>query len=62
VAVFDQVAMPAQHGVRADQEPESAQRRARQRFEERCEQRPVFGAQLWALVAELSLQDGELVA
>jgi hypothetical protein len=37
VAVFDQVAMPAQHGVWADQEPESAQCRVGQWLEECCE-------------------------
>jgi len=62
VAVFDQVAMPPQHGVRADQEPEPAQPRAGQRHEERCEERPVLAPELRALAAELPLQDGELVA
>jgi hypothetical protein len=41
---------------------ESAQRRAGQRHEERCEQRPVPGPQLRALIAGLSLQDAELAA
>ena len=54
--------MPSQHCVWADQEPESVQSRAGQRREECCEDRPVLGSELWALVAELSLQDGELVA
>jgi hypothetical protein len=62
VAVIHQVAMPPQHRVRADQEPEPAQRRAGQRHEERCEERPVLGPESWALAAELPLQDGELVA
>jgi hypothetical protein len=62
VAVFDQVAMPSQHGVRADQQSDAAQCRAGQRHEQRREERPVLGPQLWALVAQLSLQDGELVA
>ena len=62
VAVFHRVAMPSQHCVRADQEPEPAQRRAGQRHEERCGERPVPGPQLWALAAGLSLRDGELVA
>jgi hypothetical protein len=44
VAVFDQVAMPAQHGVWADQEPELAQCGAGQRLEERREQCPILGS------------------
>jgi hypothetical protein len=42
----------------ADQEPESGQSCAGQRGEER----PVLRSKSWASVAELSLQDGELVA
>jgi hypothetical protein len=62
VAVFGQVARPAQHGVRADQELESPQCRAGQRPEERCEDRLIRGPRLGALAAELPVQDGELVA
>jgi hypothetical protein len=62
VAAFHQVAMPPQHGVGADQEPESTQSRARHRHQQRGEQRPVLRPQPWALITELSLQDGDLVA
>jgi ribosomal protein L19E len=62
VADFHQVAMPSQHRVRADQQSESAQRRAGQGREQGREQRPVLGLQLWALIAKLSVQDRELMA
>lgn len=55
MAVFHQVAMPSQHCVWADQEPESAQSCAGQWREECGEERSILGSELWALVAELSL-------
>jgi hypothetical protein len=62
VAVFHQVAVPAQRGIPADEEPKSAQRCVRQRLEEHRVQCPILGPLSWAWVAELSLRDGELVA
>ncbi|RAS58956.1 hypothetical protein C8D87_1169 [Lentzea atacamensis] len=53
--------MPPQHRVRADQQSESAQSCAGQRRQERGEERPVLRSELWASVAELALQGGELV-
>jgi hypothetical protein len=62
VVALHQVTMPSQHRVRAGQQSESAQSCAGQRRQERGEERPVLMSELWASVAELSLQDGELVA
>ncbi len=62
VVVLEQVAAPAQDGVRADQEPESAQCRAGERSEERGEERAVRGVEAEALAVELPLQEAELVA
>jgi hypothetical protein len=62
MAALRHVAMPPQHRVRADQQPDPAQRRAGQGDEQGCEQHPVLRPQLWALIAELPVQDRELVA
>jgi hypothetical protein len=62
VAVFDRVAVPAQYRVRADQQPQPAQRRPRQRHQQRGQQSSILGPQMRPLIAELSLQDRELVS
>jgi hypothetical protein len=62
VATFHQVAMPPQHRVWADQQPEPAQRRAGQRRKQGRKQRPVLELKSWPLIAKLSLQDRELMA
>ncbi|ONI91965.1 hypothetical protein ALI144C_00295 [Actinosynnema sp. ALI-1.44] len=62
VAAFYQVAVPSQDRVRADQQLEPAQCRASQRHQQCREKRSVLRLQSWTLVAEVSLQDRELVA
>ncbi len=62
MAALHQVPMPPQHRIRADQESESAQRRAAQGHEQGGEQRPVLRRQSWTLITELSFQDSELMA
>jgi hypothetical protein len=62
MAVFDQVAVPAQHPIRADQQPQPAQRRPRQRHEQRGQQSRLLEPQTRPLIAKLSLQDRELVS
>jgi hypothetical protein len=54
--------MPSQDRVRADQQSESAQSCTGQRRPERGEEHPVLRSELRTSVAELALQDGELVA
>ncbi|MEV6057042.1 hypothetical protein [Streptomyces sp. NPDC052107] len=61
VSSAHQVAVPAQDGVRGDQEMEPAQCRAGQRRQQRSEERPVLGSEPGALVPELPMQDGKLV-
>jgi hypothetical protein len=62
VTVFDQVAMPPQHGVRADQQPQPAQRRAGHRDQQCRQERSVLGSKSRALTTKLALQDAQLVA
>ncbi len=62
MAALHQVTMPLQHRIRANQEPEPAQRRAGQGHKQGCEQRPVVRPQSWTLTAELPVQDRELMA
>ncbi|MEV4887931.1 hypothetical protein AB0K48_00880 [Nonomuraea sp. NPDC055795] len=63
VTLFHQVAAPAQDGVRADEEPQSAQYLAGQRGQERGEKGPVFGGESHSGVGtELAFEDGDLVA
>ncbi|WP_410677329.1 hypothetical protein [Amycolatopsis sp. cmx-4-68] len=60
MTVFHQVAMRPQHRVGIDQEPE--EHSAGQRHQQRCKEDPVLGTKSRALVTELALQDGQLVA
>ncbi|MDX3109411.1 hypothetical protein [Nonomuraea angiospora] len=57
-----EIAMPAQDGVRPDEEPQPAQEIVGQRGQESGEKGPVLGRESHPrLVAELSSQDGDLV-
>ena len=60
-ATIHHVTMPPQHRVRTDHQPQLAQHHAGQRHQQRRKNCPVLGAQPWAPVAELPLQDSELV-
>jgi hypothetical protein len=62
VAVLQQVAVPAQHGVWADQQPESAQCRAGERGEQCGEECAIRGVEAGAFSVELPLKEAELVA
>jgi hypothetical protein len=62
VALFHQVAVPAQQGVRAHQQVEAAEGLKGQWGEERGEECPVLAGELRPPLAELPLQDGDLVA
>ncbi|MEU0568585.1 hypothetical protein ABZ297_24845 [Nonomuraea sp. NPDC005983] len=60
---FHQVAVPAQDGVRADEELQSAQVLSGQRGQEPGEKGPVLGYEAHSGVgAELAFKDGDLVA
>ncbi|GAB2722623.1 hypothetical protein [Kitasatospora kifunensis] len=52
-----EVAMPAQHGVRLDQQPQAAQDLARQRGEERGKDDPVLLSEVHLALAELPFKD-----
>ncbi|WP_415954345.1 hypothetical protein [Streptomyces sp. KLOTTS4A1] len=54
--------MPAQHGVRLDDQPESAQHPPGQRRQQRGEEGSVCWLERGFVWAELSLQGGDLVA
>ena len=62
VATGEEIAVPAQDGVRADQQADSLQRGAGQRLEQSGQQRPIGRLEPDPLVAELALQLAELVA
>ncbi|MGW0810888.1 hypothetical protein [Nonomuraea sp. NPDC002799] len=56
-----QVAVPAQDGVRLDEEPQPAQNLTRQCGQERGEKGPVLGRESHSGVnAELAFKDGDL--
>jgi hypothetical protein len=61
VVAGEKVAVPAQDGIRADQQAEPLQRRAGQRLEQSGQQRPIGRLEPDPLVAELALQHAELV-
>jgi hypothetical protein len=61
VTPIDQVAVPAQDGVRSHQQPPSAQHPAGQGPEKGGEQGPVLGRERHPVSAELPLQDGDLM-
>ncbi|WP_143116495.1 hypothetical protein [Lentzea xinjiangensis] len=62
MAALHQVAVPPQHRIRADQQPEPTQRRTGEGHEQGCEQRPVLRLQPCTLISELPAQDCELMA
>jgi hypothetical protein len=62
VTLLDQVAVPSQHGVGLDQQPEPAQNLARQRHQQSGEEGPVFRDELRPVRAELPFKDRDLVA
>ncbi len=57
-----EVAVPAQYGVRSDDESQSAQDFAGEGLEESGQEGPVLRCELRLAGAELPLQDGDLVA
>jgi hypothetical protein len=62
VTAGEQIAVPAHDRVRADQQPQPPQHGTRQRMQQGGQQRPVDGLQADALITEVALQHGELVA
>lgn len=62
MALLDQVAVPAQHGVGLDQQPEPAQSLARERHQQSGEEASVFRSELHSVRAELPFGDRDLVA
>jgi hypothetical protein len=61
VAVGDQVAVPAQYGFGAYQQPDAAEHVAGQPVQESGEERPVSGGEPDLLAAQLPLEDRDLV-
>jgi hypothetical protein len=62
MAPFHQIAVPAQDGVRSDEEPQPAQGLAGQRGQESGEKGPVLRCESRSGVgAELAFKDGDLV-
>ncbi|GAB2723189.1 hypothetical protein GCM10010442_50590 [Kitasatospora kifunensis] len=53
--------MPAQHGVRSDQQPQAAQDSARQRSKKRSKESPVRWSEPHPALTELPLKDGKLM-
>ena len=62
VALLDQVAVPSQHGVGSDQQPEPAPNLARQRHQQSGEEGLVFRSELDSVRSDLPLKDHDLVA
>ncbi|MGW5664640.1 hypothetical protein ACWEWG_31955 [Streptomyces sp. NPDC003758] len=62
MALLDQVAVPSQHGVGLDQQPEPTQNLARQRHQQSGEEGSVFRGELHPVLPEPSLEDHGLVA
>jgi hypothetical protein len=58
----EQISVPAQDGLGADQQPQPLQRGSGEPVEQGGQQRPVGGLEADPLVAELTLQHEELVA
>ncbi|MFI6357056.1 hypothetical protein ACIBJF_31380 [Streptomyces sp. NPDC050743] len=61
MAPLDQVAVPSQHGVGLDQQPEPAQNPARQRHLQSGEEGSVFRGELHPVRSELPLKDHDQV-
>ena len=62
MAAGDQVAVPAQHRVRAHQQPQPAQHVARQPVQQRGQERPVSRVEPHPLLAQLAFQHRDLMA
>jgi hypothetical protein len=62
VASSEEIAMPAQHGIRANEQSEPAQRGSWQPVQQCGQQRPVRWGEADLVAVELSVQHGELVA
>ena len=62
VPAGDQVAVPAQHGLGADQQPEAAQHVAGEPVQQRGEQRPVGRGEPDLLAVQVPFEDRDLVA
>ncbi|WP_406109100.1 hypothetical protein [Streptomyces sp. NBC_01003] len=62
MALLDQVAVPAQHGVGLDQQPEPAQCLAREWHQRSGEEGWVFRSELHSVRAELPFEGRDLVA
>jgi hypothetical protein len=62
VAAGEEVAVPAQHRVRAHQKPHAAQHVARQPVQQRSQERPITRVEPHLLGAQLPFQHSELVA
>ena len=57
-----EITVPAQHCVRADEQPQPTQELPRQRHQQSSEERAVFRSERHLLPTELSFKDGDLVA
>ena len=57
----DQVAVPAQHGLRPDQQPQTVEQLAGLSVQQRGEEGPIRRRELDLLPVQLPLQDGDLV-
>ncbi|WP_426513364.1 hypothetical protein ACPPVO_23770 [Dactylosporangium sp. McL0621] len=62
MATGDEVAVPAQDGVGADEEPQSMEHVDGQLVQRCCQERPIARVERRPLVAQLALQHHELVA
>jgi hypothetical protein len=62
VASGDQVAVPAAHGFWAHEQPNPAQRVAREPVQQSSEEGPIRRGEPHLLTLQLSFEDGDLVA
>jgi hypothetical protein len=61
VPVDDQVAVPAQYGLRTDQQPNAAQHVARQPVQQRGRKRPISRGEPDPLAMQVPFEDGDLM-
>ncbi|WP_327004352.1 hypothetical protein OHA72_56510 [Dactylosporangium sp. NBC_01737] len=62
MAAGDEVAVPAQDSVGADEEPQSVEHVDGQLMQQRCQERSIGRVEPHLLVAQLALQHHDLVA
>ncbi len=62
MVVREQVPVPAQHRLRAYQQPDPTKRLHRDPVQQCREERPVAGREAWPGLAQLAFQDRDLVA